>query len=176
MVDTKKKKKNGLKDKTTLYTVNAEGEVEIMPFTDTAAVETTSAPPVATGRKSSAAPADYLSSINEIPYSGYIQASVFDTSDQIAALAKDGSAIIHEDVDGPPYVCRPYYPHFLYPLPSREQLYSYCTPSEYLQALEYRYDDSHEAVAPMKYKARCRVGRGGRLVIDRVPVSHRASF
>ena len=49
---------------------------------------------------------------------------MFDTTDQIAALAKDGNAIIHEEVDGPPYVCRPHYPHFLFPLSSREPVSS----------------------------------------------------
>ena len=42
---------------------------------------------------------------------------------------------------------------------------------EYLQSLEYKYDDNLEVIAPIKYKARCRIGRGGRLVVDRIPVS-----
>jgi hypothetical protein len=43
--------------------------------------------------------------------------------------------------------------------------------SNYMADLEYRTDEKDGAyIAPLRYKARCRIGRGGRLVMDRIPV------
>jgi hypothetical protein len=46
--------------------------------------------------------------------------------------------------------------------------------SSYMADLEYRADEKDGAyIAPQRYKARCRIGRGGRLVMDRIPVRPR---
>jgi hypothetical protein len=37
-------------------------------------------------------------------------------------------------------------------------------------------EDGQEADYPLKYRCRGRIGRGGRLVIDRFPVSHKNHF
>lgn len=42
---------------------------------------------------------------------------------------------------------------------------------EYLRDLELKTDESGERHAPIKYRSRYRIGRGGRLIIDRIPVS-----
>jgi hypothetical protein len=43
--------------------------------------------------------------------------------------------------------------------------------SDYAQALELRQDVcSGETLLPDRYTVRCRIGRGGRLWMDRVPV------
>ena len=50
--------------------------------------------------------------------------------------------------------------------------------ADYIRALEYRTDRSNSSsrgdgqqVLSVRYSARCRIGRGGRLVVDRFPVS-----
>lgn len=44
------------------------------------------------------------------------------------------------------------------------------TPMEYLEALEYQYDEDYQPILPTKFRCRFRVGRSGRLVVDRIPV------
>lgn len=45
------------------------------------------------------------------------------------------------------------------------------TAAEYLTDLEYRVDERDGSyLEPARYKARCRIGRGGRLMLDRIPV------
>lgn len=46
------------------------------------------------------------------------------------------------------------------------------TAADYLTDLEYRADHTDgQYLVPSRYKARCRIGRGGRLWLDRIPVS-----
>lgn len=45
------------------------------------------------------------------------------------------------------------------------------SPLEYLQQLELQYDNKGQVKLPSKYRARCRIGRNGRVIIDRIPVS-----
>jgi hypothetical protein len=42
--------------------------------------------------------------------------------------------------------------------------------TDYLDALEYRYDADNNIIPPNKFKLIARVGRGGRLILDRFPV------
>lgn len=42
---------------------------------------------------------------------------------------------------------------------------------EYIEDLELRTDMNGATIAPATYHCRFRVGRGGRLIMDRIPVS-----
>lgn len=54
---------------------------------------------------------------------------------------------------------------------------TFSNPSDYMKDLEFRYHDTSSGMAvttpiyPTSYRSRGRIGRGGRLVIDRIPVS-----
>jgi bifunctional DNA-binding transcriptional regulator/antitoxin component of YhaV-PrlF toxin-antitoxin module len=50
------------------------------------------------------------------------------------------------------------------------QINSISSATDYLQALEYKIDENGETILPTKFRSRCRVGRGGRMIIDRIPV------
>jgi len=76
--------------------------------------------------------------------------------------------VIPPAVEGPPVICQPAWPSFMEAKPNFEQRMS---AADYLTDLEYRVDERNgNYLEPARYKARCRIGRGGRLVLDRVPV------
>lgn len=67
---------------------------------------------------------------------------------------------------------------FLHPLPTREKQAintSTFTAADYMRDLEFRPAESVNTISlttlPLKYRCRGRIGRGGRLVVDRIPVS-----
>ncbi|KAJ1426439.1 hypothetical protein B484DRAFT_83836 [Ochromonadaceae sp. CCMP2298] len=76
---------------------------------------------------------------------------------------------IHADLDGPSEICQPPWPSFMEQADYREEA-AVRSVGEYIDALEYRYDAENRPILPTKYRARCRVGRGGRLVVDRIPL------
>lgn len=81
--------------------------------------------------------------------------------------------LIHPDLEGPMSLCQPLWPAFMQDLPTRDT--SLPTTSQrnltnYLRDLEFRRDAQDQVILPEKYRARCRVGRGGRVVVDRIPV------
>eukprot|EP01034_Spumella_vulgaris_P030038 gene30038-37188_t len=81
--------------------------------------------------------------------------------------------IIHPNCDGPPTLCQPIWPTFMTPLPVRDTVVtsSHRSYSNYLDDLELRRDPlTGRVIPPDKYRGRCRVGRGGRLIMDRIPV------
>lgn len=79
--------------------------------------------------------------------------------------------VLSPDMLGPSAVCQPCWPSFMNDLTFRSAVDTSGSVSKYLSALELRVDDATGAViAPERYEARFRIGRGNRLVLDRVPV------
>ena len=72
-------------------------------------------------------------------------------------------------IDGPGIDCRPVWPSFLNPLKARDKPHMPLNQTEYLEDLEFQLDDNGAPMIPAKYRCRGRIGRGGRLVMDRVP-------
>lgn len=80
------------------------------------------------------------------------------------------SKIIHDSLDGPKIICRPSWPNYYEKnAQGRGRIYI-DGPEDYLESLELRRDEYGEPMIPHKYRIRYRVGRGGRLIADKVPV------
>eukprot|EP01038_Epipyxis_sp_PR26KG_P004496 gene4496-6352_t len=77
--------------------------------------------------------------------------------------------LIHPDLDGPSTLCQPAWPSFMDDLPMREKINVRASLMDYIEDLEapYEYDQVN---SPVKYRCRSRIGRGGRLVMDRIAV------
>lgn len=76
-------------------------------------------------------------------------------------------------IDGPAQICRPQWPSFMDRLDTREKINLSSNMSEYLDVLESMepMEGSIDCIQPIKkFRYRGRVGRGGRLVMDRIPV------
>lgn len=58
------------------------------------------------------------------------------------------------------------WPSFMEPLATRQQVFISKNMSDYMKELEIPPGET-----PYKYKCRGRIGRGGRIVMDRIPVS-----
>ena len=80
--------------------------------------------------------------------------------------------MVSPDLLGPSAVCQPSWPSFMNDLPfRRSEVDTSGSVSKYMSSLDLRVDDvSGAVIAPEKYEARFRIGRGNRLVLDRVPV------
>jgi hypothetical protein len=78
---------------------------------------------------------------------------------------KKEPVMIYETLPGPKYICRPSWPSFMSNLPTRDKLNVQMNLSDYIDELDMRPDE-----VPRKFMSKARVGRGGRLVIDRIPV------
>lgn len=80
--------------------------------------------------------------------------------------------MVSPDLLGPSAVCQPCWPSFMNDLPFRRtEVDTSGSVSTYMSSLELRVDDvSGAVIAPERYEARFRIGRGNRLVLDRVPV------
>ncbi len=166
-----KRKKSLEKNKAaSLYTINGNGEVEIFSLPDTNSITDQGSLVATTLRKSMGGAQDVVTSLNDIGYNGYLQPSFLEVNNPLESLLVEGVNIINDLVDGPNTVCRPSWPHFFAPAAARDQFYSYCTPNEYIQALEFRNDENFDPILPTKFRSRCRIGRNGRLIVDRVPV------
>ena len=72
-------------------------------------------------------------------------------------------------IDGPDIDCRPAWPSFLNPLKARDKSHMPLNQTEYLEDLEFQLDVNGAPMIPVKYRCRGRIGRGGRLVMDRIP-------
>lgn len=117
---------------------------------------------------------------------GYSQPSIFgdELSEpmRLASVASvNGSAeavaseevlrVIPDALDGPRYVCAPKWPHFFQSTAQEDLRWERevrC--SDYLDALELQLDAQFQPIVPSKYRLSARVARGGRLVVDRIPV------
>ena len=80
--------------------------------------------------------------------------------------------MVSPDLLGPSAVCQPSWPSFMNDLPFRRtEVDTSGSVSTYMSSLDLRVDDvSGAVIAPERYEARFRIGRGNRLVLDRVPV------
>lgn len=81
--------------------------------------------------------------------------------------------MVSPDLLGPSAVCQPCWPSFMDDLTTfrSSAVDTSGSVSTYMSALELRVDDVTGAfIAPERYEARFRIGRGNRLVLDRVPV------
>jgi hypothetical protein len=73
--------------------------------------------------------------------------------------------LLYPDLPGPLEICRPQWPNFMSNLNIREKVDTQSTISDYISSLEFQ-----SGVMPTKFRSRGRIGRGGRLVMDRIPV------
>lgn len=108
---------------------------------------------------------------NDLSYLGYSRPSILDQ--QYAHLvAEEGvdSKLIHENVDGVKWVCRPNWPNYYERSLQGRAKHPVDNPTDYLDALEFRRDDTGEIMMPHKYRIRYRMGRGNRLIADKIPV------
>lgn len=83
----------------------------------------------------------------------------------VIAEEKKETVMMYETLPGPKYVCRSQWPNFMSNLPTRSKLNVQMNLSDYIDELDMRPDE-----VPRKFMSKARVGRGGRLVIDRIPV------
>ena len=73
--------------------------------------------------------------------------------------------MMYESLPGPKYICRSLWPSFMSSLPTRDMITVQTTLSDYIDELDMRPDE-----VPIKFKSSARVGRGGRMVVDRIPI------
>lgn len=106
---------------------------------------------------------------------GYSKPSILEMESILDTELGKEAKLIHDDVEGPGTVCRPIWPSYTASLPTRERAAN-ISPLDYLEALELRRDENLEIVMPIKYRTRFRVGRGGRLFGDKIPVRPINSF
>jgi hypothetical protein len=69
-------------------------------------------------------------------------------------------------IPGPPAFLQPMWPSFMNDLPSREKTPFHTSLADYADELELQRDHG----LPTKYRCRGRIGRGGRMIMDRIPV------
>eukprot|EP00981_Chlorochromonas_danica_P009242 scaffold2582_cov162-Ochromonas_danica.AAC.11 len=118
---------------------------------------------------------------------GYSQPSIFgeEVSEpmRLASVASANGAaeavapeevlrVIPDALDGPRYVCAPKWPHFFQSSAQEDLRWEreLVRCSDYLDALELQLDAQFQPIVPSKYRLSARVARGGRLVVDRIPV------
>ncbi len=106
------------------------------------------------------------------------------TADLVAALQGDAYLAIEgaeplldlrtvlPELDGPSVVCQQPWASFMESRSSQEQqsVAHRSSAAAYMEDLEMRTDAFGAVIPPKSFRCRCRVGRGGRLVLDRIPV------
>ena len=78
---------------------------------------------------------------------------------------KKEPVMMYESLPGPKYLCKSSWPSFMSNLPTRDMVNVQMTLSDYIDELDMRPDE-----IPRKFKSSARIGRGGRMVIDRIPI------
>jgi hypothetical protein len=209
-------RKRKQKEKMLMYTVNAEGIVEIVNIAPSSGDQRGAG--LYHQRRTSFPHSTHHGNIHDdydvnLPFSGYTAPSILETitsisnletipvtipsssasssSSAISSSSSSSSAaassvassvkeirLIHDQVEGPRYVCNPHWPNFVQSLSYRNDMSTITgndyrnSSSSYYQDLEFKLDEYGEKLLPVKYRSRYRVGRSGRLIMDRVPVSH----
>lgn len=111
---------------------------------------------------------------NDVNYLGYSKPSILDEELPFTVSITEESGpetkLIHDDLDGPKIICRPSWPHYYEKNTQGRGRIFIDNPEDYLEALELRRDEYGEPMIPHKYRIRYRVGRGGRLVADKIPI------
>lgn len=113
-------------------------------------------------------------STNDPNFLGYSKPSILDEELPLTVSPIDDSGtetkLIHDDLDGPKIICRPSWPHYYEKTLQGRGRFFISSPEDYLESLELRRDEFGEPMIPHKYRIRYRVGRGGRLIADKIPV------
>lgn len=177
-IDPKKKRKGGC-NRMGMYGL-ANGNMEAYDVISSTA-GTSSRPSFSGGQKSHQKKNLAETGANDPSFLGYTRPSILEFQPQLQYI-EDGTKeakLIHDDLPGPRHVCRPIWPSY-FEQPPKKQLHHDSllmgTPDEYLLALEAVEDndgleeDSEEDMRPHKYRIRHRIGRGGRLVMDCIPI------
>jgi hypothetical protein len=111
---------------------------------------------------------------NDFNYLGYSKPSILDEEIPLTVTVSDESGIdsklIHNDLDGPKFICRPSWPNYYEKNSQGRGRLFISNPEDYMESLELRRDEYGEPMIPHKYRIRYRVGRGGRLVADKIPI------
>lgn len=112
----------------------------------------------------------------------------YESDDYDIAADMVSPGILFPGLAGPPYLCRPMWPSFMAPLYIRNKAPVLKALTEYISELEIpfesMYDSSYGAIAgnngseyqdndaqvPVGFTCRGRMGRGGRILIDRFPI------
>ncbi len=112
----------------------------------------------------------------------------YESDDYDIAADMVSPGILFPGLAGPPYLCRPMWPSFMAPLSIRSKAPVLKAVTEYISELEVPfesfYDNSYGAIAgnngveycdndaqvPVGFSCRGRMGRGGRILIDRFPI------
>lgn len=159
-----KKKRKLLKDHMVYYTMS-NGVVQMMEAEDLRAPCSAADMAQATAANAKATAQALQGTLAFIHSS-----SIFKDHLPMEADIPDDSQLIHEDLPGPRCVCAPKWPHFMQSAANGQVNWENNSCSAYLDALEYQVDGNLQPILPNKYRVAGRVGRGGRLVLDRIPV------
>lgn len=160
------KDKDKKKDKLTFYTV-ADGVLKVVdeaPVPDSTL--TMVAAPLASSAirptlPTSATPEETIYS----NFSGYSKPSILESIPDPTV-----DKYVLDDVGDAVVISRNIYNSFLNDYDKKDPDHLIYQPNNYLQDLEPRRDEMGQIVPPSKYRSRIRIGRGGRVIVDRFPV------